>query len=130
MAALFEGANISIRRTRAPIERTEGTNYVANIRVINVAVDDVGDDIVGVFLLSNFICGRANAGHVVRFEERGAIVSGEPRTGEGPVQNVLNLTRHVLSLLVSYPISKMNLCGVRSLDRKSTRLNSSHVRIS
>jgi hypothetical protein len=45
----------------------------------------------------------------MRFEERGAIVYGEPGARDGFIQDALNLTRHVLSLLPGYPISKMKL---------------------
>src|SRR5882672_321219 len=101
LADFLQCPDISVRRTWPAIESAEGANYIANIRVIDIAVDYVGDDVVRMSLLANFVGGRADPGNVVRFEQGGTIVGGEPRAREGLIQNALNLARHVLSLLVT-----------------------------
>ncbi len=100
-ANLVDGANVSVRCSRPPIKRAEGANYVADIRVIDIAIDDIGDDIVRVSALTNFVSGGANPRNIVRFEQRGAILGSESHACEGSLQNALSLIRHVLSLLVT-----------------------------
>ena len=108
-ADFFERADVGVRRTRPAVESTESANYVADVRVVNIAVDYVSDDVVRMSSLPDFVGGDADPGHIMRFEERGAIVYGEPGARDGFIQDALNLTRHVLSLLPGYPISKMKL---------------------
>src|ERR1043166_2101328 len=67
-ANLIDGSDVSVRRAGPPIESTKGADYIADIRVINVAIDDIGDDVVGMTALPNFICCRSYAGDVVGFE--------------------------------------------------------------
>src|SRR5205814_3201909 len=67
---------------------------------------DVGDDIVRMSPLSNFIGGRADFGNIMRFEQCGAIVGGKSCACQRSVQNVLNPAGHVLGLLITWTISK------------------------
>src|ERR1044072_3198871 len=73
LADFFECANVSIRRARPAIERTERANHAADAGVINIAVDDVSADVVGVSARANFGGGHADTGDVVRLEQRGAV---------------------------------------------------------
>src|SRR6266511_2233227 len=100
-ADLVDGANVSVRRTRPAIKSAEGADYVTDICVIDIAIDDVCDHIVSMSALTNFVSGGTDPRNIVRFEQRGAIIRGEPHACEGSLQNALNLTRHVLSLLVT-----------------------------
>ena len=72
-ADLIDGADISVGRARPAIERAERADHIADVRVVDVAIDDVGDDVVGMTLLANFISSSADPRDVVRFEQRGAI---------------------------------------------------------
>src|SRR6266446_3967720 len=45
-ANLIDRAHVSIGGTRPAIERAESTHDVAYIRIVNVAIDDVGDDVI------------------------------------------------------------------------------------
>ena len=84
VADFVERADVSVRRARPAVESTEGTNYVADIRVVDIAVDDVGDDVVGVSSLANFVGGRADASDIVRFKQRGAVVRRQARARQEP----------------------------------------------
>ena len=79
LANFLERADVSVRRARATIESAEGTDNVADVGVVDVAVDDVGDDVCRMPALANFVGGRADAGDVMRLKQRGAIVGGQPR---------------------------------------------------
>src|SRR5882672_706166 len=107
LADFFQRANVSVRGARPAVERAEGTYDIADIRIVDVAVDYVSDNVVLVSPLANLVSRNADPGNIMRFEQRGAIFEGKPLALEGPVQNALNLTRHVLSLLISGAISKM-----------------------
>src|SRR5439155_1184546 len=63
-ANLVDGAHVSIGRAGPAIERAESTHDVADVRVIDVAIDYVSDNVVRVASLSNLISGRADAGNV------------------------------------------------------------------
>ena len=101
VADFVDRAHVSVRRARPAIERAERAHDVADVRVVDVAVDDVGDDVVRMSSLANFVGGHADASDIVRFEQRGAIVGGDPLARKSLIQNALNFTRHVRSLLLS-----------------------------
>ena len=73
-ANFIERAHISVRRAGPAIEGAERADDVADVRVVDVAVDDVGDDVVGMLALANLVRGRADFRDVVRFEQRRAVV--------------------------------------------------------
>ena len=99
LADFVERAHVSVGRARPSIERTEGADHVANVRVVNVSIDDVGDDVVGMLALANLVRRRADFRDVVRLEQRRAIVGSQSDTGERPFENRLNIRgRHVCSL--------------------------------
>src|SRR6188768_3892279 len=50
---LLEAQHIAVRRTDRPVERTEVAPRDAEIRVIDVAVDDVRDDALGMLAEAN-----------------------------------------------------------------------------
>jgi len=58
-ANLIDGSDVSVGRAGPPIESAKGADYIADIRVINVAIDDVGDDVVEMTALPNFISCRS-----------------------------------------------------------------------
>src|ERR1044072_5652998 len=62
LADFFECANVSIRRARPAIGRTARAQHVADVGVVNIAVDDVSDDVVRVSTLANSVGGHADTG--------------------------------------------------------------------
>src|SRR5262245_51492931 len=69
MANLVERTDVGVGCSRPAVERAERANYIANVRVIDVAVDDVGDDVVGMTTLANFVGGDANARQFLRLKQ-------------------------------------------------------------
>ena len=67
-ANLIHRPHVGVRRAGPAIECAECTDDVADVRVIDVAIDDVGDDIVGVTTLTNLIRGGSDGRDVVRFQ--------------------------------------------------------------
>src|SRR5207237_1592805 len=65
-ANLVDRAYVSVRRAGPAIECAESTDHVADIRVIDVAIDDVGDNVAGMTALPNFIGGGSDGRDVVR----------------------------------------------------------------
>ena len=45
-ANFVERAHVSVGRARPPVERAESADDIADVRVVDVAIDDVGDDVV------------------------------------------------------------------------------------
>lgn len=68
---------VRVRLAGPPIECAEGAHDVANVGVIDVAVDDVRDDIAGIFTLTDLVSREADADKIVRFEQCGTIVGRE-----------------------------------------------------
>src|ERR1700694_5762052 len=64
-ANLIHRAHISVRGTGPSIKGAEGADHVADVGVVDVSIDDVGDDVVRVTALANLIRSRADFGHVV-----------------------------------------------------------------
>ena len=91
---LFDRMNVGIRLPRPTIERAEGADYIADVRVIYVAIDDVRDDVGRVVPHADLVCGESDSNEVVRFEKRGAVVGAESLACDGPVENGLNSFTH------------------------------------
>ena len=95
-ADLVYRMDVCVRLSRSPVKRAERADHVADIRVIDIAVDDVGNDIAWIFSLADLIGGKADADEVFRFQKRGAIVSVEPLAVDGFVQYRLYRRTHRL----------------------------------
>ena len=91
LADLFERAHVSVGRAGPAIERAERADDVADVRVVDVAIDDVGDDVVGMSALANFIGGGAHCCDVVRFEQLRAFLDGHAFAREHAIENRLNV---------------------------------------
>lgn len=91
---LLHRMDVCIRFTRPPIERAEGADDVANVRIIDVTVDDVGYD-VGVVLASAYLVGgKADPQDILRFEERRAIFGRKPFARKCFIENWLDCVIH------------------------------------
>ena len=107
-ADFIDGADVSIRRTGPAIECAEGADNVADICVVDVAIDDVGDDVVRMAAPANFISRCADPRDVVRFQQRRAVCGRQAVSAENFVQKRLNVRlTHVLSLLTYGTILKV-----------------------
>ncbi|MCA1558573.1 MAG: cyclase family protein, partial [Acidobacteria bacterium] len=62
------------------IEGAEGTDHIADVRVVDVAVYDIGDDAVPVPALAHFVRRQPYANEIMRLKKPGAIFSREPLT--------------------------------------------------
>src|SRR5437879_8080679 len=97
-ANLVDRAHVGVGRARPAIERAESTHDVADIRIVNVSIDDVGDDVIRVTRFANFISRGADASYVVGLEQFGAIIGVQTLANQRLVQNRLNIDlSHVLS---------------------------------
>src|SRR5437879_2609139 len=67
-ANLFKRAHVSVGCAGPAVERAERADDVANVRVVNVSIDDVGDDVVRVLALANLVSRRAYLRDFERFE--------------------------------------------------------------
>src|SRR5437016_3699961 len=56
-ANLFYRAHVSVGRAWPAIECAEGADDVADVRVVDIAINDVGDDVVRVAAPANFVRG-------------------------------------------------------------------------
>src|ERR1044072_4976166 len=68
-ANLIDRSHIGVRRARPAIESAKCANDVADIRVIDVPIDDVSDDVVRVAALPNYIGSSANRSNIVRLKQ-------------------------------------------------------------
>src|SRR5258708_38990578 len=82
-ANLVDRAHVSIGRARPSIERTERAHNVTDVRVVDVAIDDVSDDVVGMPSLANLIGGCAEARDVVRLTQPPAVFSSDAAAAPG-----------------------------------------------
>ena len=64
-ADFIDRSNVSIGRARAAVESTEGTDDITDIRIVNVAIDDVCDDVFGMTPLADFVRRCTNPRDVV-----------------------------------------------------------------
>jgi hypothetical protein len=67
-ADFVERSNVSVGRARASVKRAKRANDVADVCVVDIAIDDVGDYVVRMPALPYFISGRADCCYVVRFK--------------------------------------------------------------
>ena len=61
--------NVRVGLARPPVKCTESADDVADVRVVDVAVDDVGDNVGGIFSHADLVRGEADADKIVRFEK-------------------------------------------------------------
>src|SRR5260370_42644506 len=80
-ANLIDRAHVGVRGAWPAIERTERTEDVADIRIVNVSIDDVGDDVIGMARLAKLISRAADASNIVGLDHPGAIVAFQPVPG-------------------------------------------------
>ncbi len=99
-ADLVERPHISVGSARPAIESAERADDIADIRVVDVAIDDVGDDVVGMLALPNFIGGSANRGYVMRLKQGRALICRHAPAVKHFFQNRFDICRHVHSLLL------------------------------
>ena len=64
-ADLVDRMDVSVRFPRPSIKRAECADDVADVRVIYVAVDDVGDNITGIFSLSYLVSSKTYADKIL-----------------------------------------------------------------
>jgi hypothetical protein len=81
-ADFVERPHISVGCAGPAIESAERTHNVADIRVVDIAVDDVGDYVVWMFPLPDFVGGSANCSDVMRFQQCGAFFGSHSGTAE------------------------------------------------
>src|SRR6266446_2472105 len=109
-ANLVDRAHVGVGRARPAIERAESTHDIADVRIVNVSIDDVGDDVFRMTRLANFVSRGADASYVVGLEQRGAVIGVQPFAGKRFVQDRLNIDfAHVHSLLSYGTILKTQL---------------------
>src|SRR6266536_1839949 len=65
---LFYRMNVCIRFSGPAIKRAKGADDIADVGIIDVAVDDVGDDITRIFSLAYLIRGQPDANKIVGCE--------------------------------------------------------------
>src|ERR1700752_426956 len=95
-ADLLKAANVSVGCTRATVERAESANDVADVGVVDVAIDDVGDDVIGVTPRADLISSGSRARDVVRFEQRSAFLDAQALSRKHAIKNRLNVGgRHI-----------------------------------
>src|SRR5437660_11145082 len=106
-ANLVDRAHVGVGRARPAIERAESTHDIADVRIVNVSIDDVGNYVIRMTSLPHFVGRGADASYVVGLEQRRAIIGVQPFAGERFLQNRLNIDfSHVLSLLSQGTILK------------------------
>src|SRR5215217_7499209 len=97
-ANLFEGADVSVGCTRAAIKRTERADDVADVGVVDVAIDDVGNGVVRVTPGAYLVSRDAHPRDVVRFEQERAFFDGHTLAREHAIQNRFDVCgRHSLT---------------------------------
>src|SRR5678816_709296 len=79
----------------ATIERAERADDVADVRVIDVAINDVGNDVIRMAARANLVSSSAHPRDVVRFEELRALRNAHALTRQHAIENWLNV-RHDL----------------------------------
>ena len=84
---LVETENVSIRRSHVSIERTEVAFRDADVRVVDVAIDDVGDDAVRVLARTHGV-GQMSEQRCRRLAiERERLVDADARSGSNSLRD-------------------------------------------
>lgn len=76
LADLLEWEDVALVVLGAAIERAELTVGDADVGVIDVAVDDVGDDISRIFPHPYLVGGKSDANKIMRFQKRRGVFGG------------------------------------------------------
>ncbi len=92
---LFDRMNVGVRLSGPSVKSTEGTDDIADICVIDVAVDDVCDHVGRVLTHPDLVRGQADTDKIVRFQQLGAVVSGQSFARKRPVENRLDRSIHL-----------------------------------
>src|SRR5689334_14623614 len=79
---LLDRVNVGVRLPRSAVERAKRTDDVADVRVIDVSVNDVGDQRRVVLSLADLVCRDADPSDIAGREQRGAVFGREPLTSE------------------------------------------------
>src|SRR2546421_6671387 len=80
---LVHRMNVCVRLAGPSIKSTKGADDVADIGVVDVAIDDIGDDLRIILSLPDLVCSDADSGDIPGPEQRCRIVRGESLTAEG-----------------------------------------------
>src|SRR5205823_2109936 len=93
LANLFKGLDVRVRLSGPSVEGAEGADDVADVRVVDVAVNDVRDDAFGVFATPNLVRRHAHTRDVVRLEKDGALLRRHALAREHAVKYGLDVFR-------------------------------------
>src|SRR5204862_154314 len=67
-ANFIDRAHVRVRRPRASIKSAERADNIADIRIVDVPVDDVSDDVVGMTPAANFVGRGAHPRHIAKIK--------------------------------------------------------------
>src|SRR6266446_5453653 len=98
---LVERSYVSLTVAGASVECTKCAHHVTHIGVVDVAIDDIGDDARRVPPLPNLVRGKADSNKIVRFKQDGAVIAGKAFASESFVQDRLNISHIYYALRVS-----------------------------
>src|SRR4030095_10089629 len=90
--------DVRIGLSRQSIELTKRADNVANIGVINVAVDDVRHNVGRIMSHPDLMRGEADSHKIVRFEQCRTVVTRKALTAQSLVKNWLNFAWHLSSM--------------------------------
>ena len=86
-----ERADVGFRVARSAIERAESADDVADVRIIDVAVDDVGDDAFWMASPANLVGGQAYPHEIIRLKQTGAILCRQSLARESAIKYWLDV---------------------------------------
>jgi len=78
-----------------PVKGAERANDVADVRIIDVPVDDVRNDLRVILASAYLVGGKADPQDILRFEERRAIFGRKPFARKCFIENWLDCVVHV-----------------------------------
>ena len=85
-ANFIQRAHVRVGRTRTTIG-AECANYITNVCIVDVAIDDVGNDVLGMLALTDLVCGCANSSDIMRLEQSRTLLSGHSPAGQDLVED-------------------------------------------
>src|ERR1044071_9569582 len=91
LANFVNRADVSFRVSRSAIKRAEGADDVADVRIVDIAINDVGDDAFRIKAFANLIGGKTDADEIVRLKKLCAILNAQALAGERTIKNRLNV---------------------------------------